>query len=84
MFPYMLSKVNPYFCFEDSRFGVQKTKEATARIALFKELQTCPCVYTMESTFAGLDFGKDKGKHLSTTMLESLGIDLCRTVLIYC
>lgn len=35
MFPYMLSKVNPYFSFEDSRFGVQKSKEATARIALF-------------------------------------------------
>jgi hypothetical protein len=37
----------------------------------------------MESTFAGLDFGKLAGKHLTTQMLESLGRDLCRTILIY-
>lgn len=37
----------------------------------------------MESTFAGLDFGKDKGNHISTEMLESIGRDLCRTVLIH-
>jgi len=35
----MLSKLNPYFSFENSRFGVQKSKEATARIALWKELK---------------------------------------------
>ena len=83
MFPYMLSKVNPFFSFEDSRFGVQKTKEQTARIALFKELENVPCIYTMESSFAGMDKGKEKGNHFTTGMLESLGVDLCRTLLIY-
>lgn len=83
IFPFMLSKLNPYFMFESSRFGVQKSKAATARVALFKELKTTPCVYTMESSFAGVDFGKDKGKHLTTLMLESLGRDVCRTLLIY-
>jgi cytosolic carboxypeptidase protein 2/3 len=38
MFPYLLSKVNGFFKFADSRFGVQKSKEATARVAMFKEL----------------------------------------------
>jgi len=38
----------------------------------------------MESTFAGVDYGKDKGKHMTTDMMESLGRDLCRTLLIYC
>ena len=57
LFPYMLSKLNPYFLFESSRFGMQKSKAATARIALFKELKTTPCVYTMESSFAGVDYG---------------------------
>jgi len=37
----------------------------------------------MESSFAGLDFGKLSGKHLTTQMLESLGRDLCRAILIY-
>lgn len=51
----MLSKLSPYFSFESSRFNVSKSKDATARIALFKELKTAPCIYTMESSFAGVD-----------------------------
>jgi cytosolic carboxypeptidase protein 2/3 len=30
IFPYMLSKLNPCFSFENSRFGVQKSKASTA------------------------------------------------------
>ena len=37
----------------------------------------------MESSFAGVDYGKEKGNHLTTDMLETLGRDLCRTLLIY-
>ena len=37
IFPFMLSKLCPYFCFEYSKFGVQKSKESTARVAMFKE-----------------------------------------------
>ena len=69
-FPFMLSKLNPLFSFENSRFGIQKDKEATARIALFKELRCIPNVFTIESTFAGMDFGEDKGFHVTTAMLE--------------
>jgi cytosolic carboxypeptidase protein 2/3 len=83
VFPYMLDKLNPYFSFENSRFGVQKSKASTARVALFKELQTTPCIYTMESSFAGVDFGDNKGMHLTADMLETLGRDLCRSILIY-
>ena len=81
--PYMLSKLNSYFSFENSRFGIQKSKESTARIALFKELRLVPNIFTMESSFAGVDISKDKGYHLTTDMLETLGKDLCRTLLIY-
>lgn len=81
--PYMLSKLNPYFSFEDSKFGIQKSKEATARVALFKELKSVDNVFTMESSFAGVDMGKDKGAHLTTEMMETVGRDLCRTILIY-
>jgi hypothetical protein len=36
----------------------------------------------LESTFSGLDFGDGKGMHMSTAMLESVGRDLCRALLI--
>ena len=62
---------------------MQKEKEGTARVSLFKEFKTESCIYTMESTFGGLDFGKDSGYHMSTEMLESLGRDLCRAILVY-
>ena len=38
IFPYMLSKLNPYFSYESSKFGVSKDKTSTARVALFNEL----------------------------------------------
>lgn len=84
IFPYLLSKLSSFFSFEYSRFGVQKSKESTARVALYKDLKTCPNIFTMESTFSGMDTGPNKGMHLSTDDLESLGRDLCRTVLVYC
>jgi len=37
----------------------------------------------MESTFSGMDMGPFKGMHITTQGLESLGRDLCRTVLVY-
>lgn len=79
----MLSKLNEQFSFENSKFGVQKGKEATARIALWKELKSSPSIFTLESSFAGMDIGKESGYHLTTTMLEAIGKDLCRTLLIH-
>lgn len=54
LYPYLLSKFCPYFSFGLSRFGNQKSKEATARVALFNEFKF-PAIYTMESTFCGND-----------------------------
>lgn len=82
VFPLLLSKISSLFDFASSRFGVQKSKEATARVSVYKELKTCPLVYTMESTFSGLDKGPYNGLHISTHMLESMGRDLCRALLI--
>ena len=36
--PYMLSKLNPYFSYESSHFGIQRSKEQTARISLYRAL----------------------------------------------
>ena len=69
LFPYMMAKLNPYFSFENCRFGVQKSKESTARVAMYKELKSCSNIFTMESSFSGLDMGAQKGMHFTTDML---------------
>jgi hypothetical protein len=55
LFPFILSAINPFFIYSDSRFGNQKSKESTARVALFNEHRNHPCIYTMESSFCGND-----------------------------
>lgn len=83
LFPYMLSKLCPYFYFNYSKFGVQKSKDSTARVALFKDLKI-PNIFTMESSFCGNDKGPHAGKHFTRAALECVGTDLCRTLLLYC
>ena len=53
------------FDFVETRFSVSFAKEATARIALFKDLRTCPQVFTMESTFSGFDKGPYAGQAIN-------------------
>ena len=69
IFPYMLSKLSSSFSIRNSRFGVQKSKASTAWVALFKELKSVNLVYTLESSFAGVDQRELKGVHLSVKML---------------
>jgi len=83
LFPLILSKLNNIFHFPSCRFGVQKSKESTARVSLYKELKTCPNIFTIESTFAGIDAGERAGQHMTTDHFESIGRDLCRTLLVY-
>ena len=42
MFPFILSKLSQMFDFEETRFSVSYAKEATARIAMFKDLKNVP------------------------------------------
>lgn len=81
LFPYILSKINPNFSFKDCRFGIQKAKEATLRVSLFKELKI-PKVYTVESSFAGPDSGPQAHTHFTTTQLEEIGRDFLLAVLV--
>jgi ribosomal protein L32 len=81
LFPFVLSKVNPNFSFKDCRFGVQKSKEATLRVSLFKELRM-PKVYTLEASFAGADLGPQANTHFTTKQLEEMGRDFLLAVLV--
>lgn len=70
------------FDFVETWFSVSFAKEATARIALFKDLRTCPQVFTLESTFAGFDKGPLAGQAINQGSLEKMGHDLLRCLLV--
>ena len=50
--PYIISKMSPYFYYPYCSFRMQKSKEATLRISMFKETKI-PLIYTLESSFFG-------------------------------
>ena len=51
-FPFLMSKIHNAYSYQDCTFGVQKDKESTARITLFKEYKI-PEIYTLEASFCG-------------------------------
>lgn len=54
VFPYMLSKISPHFSYPFCSFRMQKNKQGTMRISLFKETGIA-MVYTLEASFCGSD-----------------------------
>ena len=84
VFPRMLSKNAPdKFSYNSSRFVVQKSKESTGRVVMWREagIQNS---YTLEATFSGSTQGKLKGIQFSTRQLEEMGCHLCDTLLDFC
>lgn len=57
-FPYILSKISPVFAYHYCSFKMQKSKESTLRITVFREIN-CLFVYTLEASFCGPDFVSD-------------------------
>lgn len=82
VFPLIMSKICPFFSFERSRFGVQKSKERTSRITLWRDIGI-PNIFTMEASFCGCDKGEFAGSHFTTSQLMQIGRDLCRTLIHY-
>ncbi|XP_053321137.1 cytosolic carboxypeptidase 3 [Spea bombifrons] len=83
IFPLMLAKNCPEkFSFSDCKFKVQKSKEGTGRVVVWR--MGVKNSYTLESTFCGSTLGKRRGTHFSTQDLESVGHHFCTTLLDYC
>ncbi|XP_046889600.1 cytosolic carboxypeptidase 2 [Hypomesus transpacificus] len=83
VFPLMMSKnANDKFSFRSCKFRVQKSKEGTGRIVMWK--LGIKNSYTMESTFGGSTLGNRKGTHFTTGDLKSLGYCFCDTLLDFC
>lgn len=53
VFPYILSKIAPdYFNYKKCKFKVEKSKQGTSRITLWRMIKT-PAVYTLETSLCG-------------------------------
>uniref|UniRef100_A0A8C4PWW5 Peptidase M14 domain-containing protein n=1 Tax=Eptatretus burgeri TaxID=7764 RepID=A0A8C4PWW5_EPTBU len=83
VFPMMLSKKVPdQFCYKSCSFKVQKSKEGTGRVVMWR--MGILNSFTVETTFSGSTLGNRKGSHFNTKDLESMGFHLCDTLLDYC
>lgn len=83
VFPKLLESNSDIFSFSDCEFGMQKSKESTARIVIYKEFGIVNS-YTIESSFCGADMGKYRDYHFNTQHLQDIGKDFCDTLLDFC
>ena len=82
IFPFVLSKICPYFSFQSSKFSVHKSKYATARVTFWKELQVSN-IFTIEESF----FGPEKNnsnqiEHFIASDYSVIGKRICQALLI--
>lgn len=69
-----------FFSFKDSSFAIQKDRESTARVQLWKEFSLTNC-FTLEISFCGPDFGKYEYFHFTYDMLKELADSFCYSIL---
>lgn len=74
--PKLLSQIAPAFSLSSCSFVVERSKEATARVVVWREIGVQRS-YTMESTLCGCDQGKYKGLQIGTQELEEMGALFC-------
>ncbi|XP_077988802.1 cytosolic carboxypeptidase 1-like isoform X2 [Glandiceps talaboti] len=77
--PRLLSNA-PAFSLSNCSFVVEKSKEATARVVVWREIGVLRS-YTMESTYCGCDQGPYKGLQIGTQELEEMGRKFCEPFL---
>ncbi|XP_058047776.1 cytosolic carboxypeptidase 3 isoform X4 [Ahaetulla prasina] len=83
IFPFIMSKSCPdKFSFQDCNFKMQKGKEGTGRVAMWK--MGVNNSYTLEVTFCGSKLGNRNATHFSTKDLESIGYNFCDSLLVFC
>ncbi|XP_053108794.1 cytosolic carboxypeptidase 3 isoform X10 [Hemicordylus capensis] len=80
IFPFIMSKNCPdKFSFPDCSFKIQKGKEGTGRVVMWK--MGISNSYTLEVTFCGARLGNSHGTHFSSKDLESIGYNFCESLL---
>lgn len=97
VFPFLMSKIaQPNFSYDYSKFNICRTKEHTARIAMWRDLgNKNPNIYTLEASFCGpkpvrhephrdrQPYATELNYHFNTADLMKIGHNLCETLLLY-
>ena len=82
LYPYILSKIErDMISFSKCRFKVEKYKDGTSRVQLWKSLKV-PAIYTLEVSLCGGSLKSSK-LHYNSTHLMSLGTKLCLALVVY-
>ncbi|KAI8851960.1 hypothetical protein BC829DRAFT_385622 [Chytridium lagenaria] len=80
IFPSLLASVSPLFDPNSCKYGIERSKEATARVVIWREMGVVGS-YTLESTYCGADIGEKKGQQVQIQDLEKVGADFCCAIL---
>ncbi|KAH6575390.1 hypothetical protein BASA62_001938 [Batrachochytrium salamandrivorans] len=80
IFPLALAAASPFFEHRACRYAVERSKESTSRIVMWREFGIINS-FTLESSYCGADFGERKGTQFSISDLERMGADFCRGLL---
>ncbi|XP_007430817.1 cytosolic carboxypeptidase 4-like, partial [Python bivittatus] len=79
--PKILDKLAPAFLMSSCSFLVEKSRDSTARVVVWREIGVLRS-YTMESTYSGCSHGLYKGLQLGTSELEEMGAKFCLGLLV--
>ncbi|XP_032686214.1 cytosolic carboxypeptidase 1-like isoform X3 [Odontomachus brunneus] len=79
MLPHLMQRTSPAFALPLCSFKVERNKESTARVAVWRQLGVSRS-YTMESSFCGCDQGALAGLHLGTEHLKAIGRNFSRAL----
>jgi|LauGreDrversion4_2_1035121.scaffolds.fasta_scaffold32643_5 hypothetical protein len=82
IFPYLFSKNTEHFSFTNCNFVVQKARESTARVVMWREFNLINS-FTLECSFCGPTSGLHKDCHFTISMLKDLGRYFCTTLIDY-
>lgn len=78
--PEILHQTAAAFSLENCSFVVEKSKETTARVVVWRQIRVVRS-YTMESSYCGCDQGPYRGLHISTRELHEMGKKFCEALL---
>jgi hypothetical protein len=86
IFPFLYSKRSQNFSMPNCNFNIQKSREATARVVMWKEFHLINS-FTLECSFCGPSMTDNKNPfndcHFNISLLKELGRDFCKTLLDY-
>ncbi|KAL1449254.1 hypothetical protein WDU94_000465 [Cyamophila willieti] len=76
MFSRLLEQCSLSFDPKSSHYKIQKGKESTARVTVWREFGVARS-YTMEATYCGFDRGTYKDTHINIGHLRDMGSSVC-------